>query len=148
MQDLYQIIYLSQSRIPINTEEQLVSILSEAREYNFTKDITGVLFFQDGLFLQIIEGKKEDLTYLYGKICRDPRHTNISTLVAQPILQRLYGNFTMGFLNSNSEDIANFLRENVFSQYANEHGHEKYLSNEEILRLLKIYQNIKDQITN
>ena len=70
---MYELIYVS-SAIIILSEEELNAILVHSCQYNIAHSITGILLYIDGDFLQVLEGKKADITCLFDKIKRDTRH--------------------------------------------------------------------------
>lgn len=59
----------------------LRDIVSVARKENAKYGITGVLFFIDSKFLQIIEGYETPLRRLMTNIEKDERHRNIEYLI-------------------------------------------------------------------
>ena len=71
------------------------SILSTARTQNPKLGITGVLLFDNGKFLQILEGEQFHLDALMENIKRDKRHNNIQLLVDAPISNRELENWNM-----------------------------------------------------
>lgn len=81
------------------TEQELIDILRTSRENNEKKNITGMLLYDDGNFLQVLEGEEEDVTSLYKTIQQDPRHHSVFTYVKQPITERLFGDWEMGFID-------------------------------------------------
>jgi hypothetical protein len=64
------------------------NILSTARSENPKLGITGLLLFDNGKFLQVLEGEKFHLDALMENIARDKRHNNIQILVDAPIDHR------------------------------------------------------------
>ena len=64
------------------------SILKTARTENPKLGITGVLLYDNGKFLQILEGEKFHLDALLENIKRDNRHNNMQILVDAPISAR------------------------------------------------------------
>ena len=70
-------------------------ILSTARRENLKRDITGMLFYDQGKFIQILEGEQEQLTSLMEKISHDPRHKNIEVLIDTSVSQRELENWNM-----------------------------------------------------
>jgi len=68
--------------------EDLNNILTCARTRNPENGITGILFYDQGKFIQIIEGEKQNLHDLIERLKTDPRHTNLEILIDSPIAQR------------------------------------------------------------
>ena len=48
--------------------DELKAILSAARTNNSKKDISGMLVYHAGSFLQVLEGPEDTVTELFGKI--------------------------------------------------------------------------------
>ena len=78
-------------------EGEVAMLLSRARAKNDERGITGMLIRHDGCFLQALEGEDAVIDELYGKIRRDPRHTDVETLQDEAITQRKFSGWTMGF---------------------------------------------------
>jgi hypothetical protein len=93
---LISLTYVSSESRPM-TDQDLMDILNTARSFNPTKNITGMLLYRQGYFIQALEGEEEDVTALYGKIVQDERHTNILMVAKEPIESRSFGKWSMGF---------------------------------------------------
>ena len=92
---LVRLLYVSRSVHP-ETPEETESILSASREHNIANGITGVLCFGGGIYLQAIEGGRNQVNALYTHIVRDPRHKDVVILDYQEISERRFGGWTMG----------------------------------------------------
>ena len=79
------------------TDEELKEILTVSRENNAAKNITGILIYNDGNILQVLEGAKKDLHQLYGTISQDSRHHGCILLQDTPSQTRSFGEWSMGF---------------------------------------------------
>lgn len=94
---MYRIIYLSSATTKF-TNDELASLLRTSRKHNEVNNITGLLLYSDGNFLQIIEGEKKKLKQLfYEKICIDKRHKDIIKVFESKVDKRLYSNWSLGF---------------------------------------------------
>lgn len=93
---LVRLVYASRAVGPI--EEGVVSnILAQSRKNNPADGITGVLCIcHSGVFLQVLEGGRVAVNTLYGKVLRDPRHTDVTLLVYEEILERRFAGWRMG----------------------------------------------------
>ena len=86
------------SRVTNNMDEQgLNDILEQARSFNRRNRITGYLLFNDGVFLQYIEGPQSVIKKLFTSIARDPRHQDVTLLVEGFLDERLFIDWSMGF---------------------------------------------------
>jgi hypothetical protein len=92
---LVRLLYVSRSVHP-ETPEETESILNSSREHNIANGITGVLCFGGGIYLQAIEGGRNQVNDLYSHIVKDPRHKDVVILDYQEITERRFGGWTMG----------------------------------------------------
>ncbi len=76
----------------------LEDINKSAKNKNKECNITGVLFFHDGQFLQIIEGEEKDLRNLMSHIENDDRHCEINYLIDTPVEKRGFPDWNMDSL--------------------------------------------------
>ncbi len=79
--------------------EVIQNILHTAREHNPDHGITGILCHSDRVFMQVLEGGRDAINHLYGKILRDPRHSDVTLLHYEEISERRYAGWTMGQAN-------------------------------------------------
>jgi hypothetical protein len=75
------------------------SILETSRKNNPARGITGLLCFGEGLFMQVLEGGRDEVCELYNTIVRDARHANVRLLRYEEIPERRFGSWTMGQVN-------------------------------------------------
>ena len=94
--ELYYLVYISRQRYPL-TRRELGAMLDEAERFNRDHQITGMLVYRGGSFLQVLEGPKRDITQLYEAIERDDRHCNVEMIIFEPAKQRYFREWTMGF---------------------------------------------------
>jgi len=81
------IVYVSTAK-RLLTELELVNLLNVARDKNKKYDITGMLLYCEGTFMQVIEGDKDSLSLIYSAIEQDTRHKNIIKLATGKIDKR------------------------------------------------------------
>lgn len=93
---VYQLFYVSTAKVGIE-QFDVDQILLKARLVNPSKKLTGVLLFRDGIFLQLLEGDKADVQWLYQKIKKDSRHRNIFTIFDKVAENRLFRDWSMGY---------------------------------------------------
>ena len=101
---MIQISYLSKASSPMSAE-QLVSLLQQCHCNNTARDVTGMLFYGNGTFLQVIEGEATTVDELVGRIARDPRHEDIRILSRKPIERREHSDWSMGFEQVTTESL-------------------------------------------
>jgi hypothetical protein len=93
---LVRLVYASRSTTPI-TPELVNDILAQSRRHNEETGITGVLCVCHGdVFMQVLEGGREEVNRLYGKLLRDPRHADVVLLEYAEIVERRFYSWRMG----------------------------------------------------
>ena len=95
---LISLIYVSSAQVPFSNAD-LAALLEISRRNNALIDVTGMLVYRDGNFMQAIEGEEETIMRLQEKITRDPRHDGLITLLTQRIEKRQFPAWSMGFRN-------------------------------------------------
>ena len=58
-----------------------------------------MLCYSEDLFLQVLEGGKDEVCELYNTIVRDDRHVNVRILCFEEIAERRFGSWTMGHVS-------------------------------------------------
>lgn len=94
--NLFELTYCSTAADNLD-RKHINQILKEAREFNGKHDITGCLLYHDGEFAQILEGQHDDVQSLYGRICNDERHYNVSLLAEGEKEDRYFDNWDMAY---------------------------------------------------
>lgn len=104
---MYQLAYLSFASSLFNTDTDagVDQILMESHKYNADRDISGMLLFKGGVFLQLLEGEKTEVHNLFGRIASDLRHEGIKVLVKQEVSERLYAKWSMGYAKVSQIDL-------------------------------------------
>lgn len=98
------LVYVS-SAITIMNHQELIDLLSKAREKNSRLGITGLLLYKDGNFIQLLEGPSEAVHELYNTILQDPRHHRIMLMDEGPLTERQFGTWNMGFRDLNDPTV-------------------------------------------
>lgn len=95
-------IYLSNPIVEYD-EERLTALLDRAREFNRANSITGALLFDGTTFVQCLEAPAVDMESVTSRIFGDPTHTNIVTLLDEPITARSFADWDMAYSRVDSE---------------------------------------------
>lgn len=95
---LVRLLYASRAVAPL-TSTVVDSILAQSRAHNPALGITGMLCYSEVLFLQVLEGGRDEVCDLYNTIVRDDRHVNVRILCFEEIAERRFGSWTMGYVN-------------------------------------------------
>lgn len=88
----------------------LDEILRQSRRNNLKQGITGMLCLSNGVFAQVIEGGRPEVSRLVGKILADKRHVDVEILSLEEVAERRFGNWTMGQVNIASVNPALLLK--------------------------------------
>jgi hypothetical protein len=87
----------------------LMNLLEDAVHRNHQSSISGVLFYDAGIFGQIIEGYPYAISQVWNSINADSRHTSLQVLNVGKISQRRFGNWSMKFFGS--DEISKYVPE-------------------------------------
>jgi len=94
---MFYLIYIS-TAVELMKQEDLRSILADSRRNNLRDEITGILLYSEGIFMQAMEGKEDLVMALYRKIEQDTRHKNMIMLISDEIKERIFPEWSMAFL--------------------------------------------------
>ena len=97
------LVYVS-SAVQLMSPAELIELLRISRERNRVAQITGLLLYRDGNFMQVLEGEEQGVDTLQERIRRDPRHRGMICLLRQRLLVRSFGDWNMGFRNLHELD--------------------------------------------
>ncbi len=92
---LVRCLYASRAAAPL-TDAAIDSILEQSRRNNPKQGITGMLCVAEDIFIQLLEGGRDEVCELFNTIVRDPRNQQVRILVFEEITERRFGNWTMG----------------------------------------------------
>jgi FAD-dependent sensor of blue light len=94
MKALISLIYASRSTECFH-EHEIPDLLQQARIANAKYEITGMLLYISGSFLQVLEGQPEMVDAVSSRILRDNRHTQITLIAKESITERAFEGWTM-----------------------------------------------------
>lgn len=101
---MIHLVYTSKSVDPFSKDD-LVKLLAISRQNNEKLGVTGMLLYQDGNFMQALEGDEEKVRALSARIAKDPRHVNFATLTDAHCEEREFPDWSMGFQNLDQLDL-------------------------------------------
>lgn len=99
------ILYLSKPTIHFS-DTDLEDLLVHARDSNQKRNVSGMLLYVNGLFVQVLEGDDDDVDGLYNKICKDSRHNKIAKIYDNQIEEKLFDVWSMAFNKSSVEELS------------------------------------------
>lgn len=101
---LSQLVYVS-NRKSNCTEKEIDKILDSCKKNNPALDITGVLLYSEGKFIQLVEGEAKVIMELYDKIKKDSRHSSPILISYGPIKERSFPSWHMGSKNISKNEV-------------------------------------------
>lgn len=89
----------------------LVHLFDVSFNWNQSHDLTGVLFYENGHFAQILEGRREDVIFIWEKIQTDYRHQVLHRIELEEIDQRLFPSWALRFYGGDkiAKDVPHLL---------------------------------------
>ena len=95
---LVRCLYASRAAAPTSLAV-LDSILAQSERNNPNLGITGLLCFAGDIFVQVLEGGRDEVCEMFNAIVRDVRHVDVRLLSYEEISERQFGKWTMGQVN-------------------------------------------------
>lgn len=93
---MISVTYISTATAPF-TPEQAKRFLAFARERNHAEQLTGMLLYAGGHFIQTLEGPEEAVDAALVRIEHDARHRNVEIVLREEIEERTFPDWSMGF---------------------------------------------------
>ncbi len=106
---LVRLVYASRAVRALSPHD-LQDILRRSREHNPAEGITGLLWHNEGVFIQVLEGGRDAVNARYKRIVMDDRHESPILLTYQEIAERRYAGWSMGQVNLNRLNPALLLK--------------------------------------
>ena len=106
---LVRCLYASRPAKPL-TRAVRDTLLDQSRRNNPKLGVTGLLCIADDIFIQVIEGGRDEVCDLFNTIVRDDRHTQVRLLIYEEISERQFGNWTMGQVDTDKINPAMLLK--------------------------------------
>jgi hypothetical protein len=128
---LFHLIYVSTAVLPM-TDDALVELLRQSRAHNEQNQITGLLLYKDGNFMEVLKGDEATVMEVFASVEGDVRQKSIDVLRAEFIAHRDFPDWTMGFKTSSTLDPSTtpgytlFLEPDVTADYLTDDSVEAY----------------------
>ena len=94
---MQQLIYAS-AAVKLFRASDLYDMLTTARKYNQTHEISGMMIYHSRSILQVLEGPDEVIADLFLRIRRDPRHTALRLITRAVVERKEYEPWPMGLV--------------------------------------------------
>ncbi len=105
---IFSIIYTS-TATKFLSHQELDDILKSARQRNEKYQVTGVLLYADGRFMQYLEGALADLHEVLEYVKSSKQHCELEFREALPVERRAYKNWSMAFVSTSISPAAPLL---------------------------------------
>jgi len=92
---LVRLIYASRFKEAEFDASELAKINHKSSSNNEKNEITGVLIFGNDYFLQCLEGERDVVSWVFSKIQKDPRHSEVCLIGFEYINQRDFAEWNM-----------------------------------------------------
>ncbi len=99
---MIHLIYVSSATMPLS-EDELIGLLDQSRKRNRDLNVTGMLLYADGNFIQVLEGEEADVDAIFLSILNDRRNRGIIVIEKESIERRDFPDWSMGFEHVNDE---------------------------------------------
>ena len=103
---LVQLIYVS--ALVEHNESALSAILESAVCHNQQNGITGMLLYAEGSFIQVLEGDEPAVLETFDRVSVDTRHRNVTRLTLEPVAERHFSQWSMGYKRLRPQDVQSF----------------------------------------
>jgi hypothetical protein len=107
-QELIELSYISKASSDVGILG-LMNLLEDAVHKNKKLGVTGVLFYDSGVYGQILEGYPQCVEAVWKSICADLRHKDMQVLDIDKLAKRRFSNWSMKFYGS--EEISKYVPE-------------------------------------
>ena len=95
---MVHLIYVSSATKEMSEQELLVLLeQAQARDRNKRQNVTGMLLYVGGNFIQVLEGDAKDVEEIYDAILNDERNFGNIIIEKEPISSRTFPEWSMGF---------------------------------------------------
>jgi hypothetical protein len=99
---MFSLTYVS-SAARLLTARELRDLLERCVANNRPRNVTGMLLYKDGNFMQVLEGDELVVKALHDTISLDPRHRGLITLLRGMTPGRQFPEWSMGFRDLGSD---------------------------------------------
>jgi len=93
---IYSLVYVS-SAVQVFTAAELHELLTVCDKNNRRDDVSGMLLYKGGNFMQALEGPEIEVRATHTRIRADLRHDGLITLIQGPQAARHFPAWSMGF---------------------------------------------------
>jgi hypothetical protein len=100
---LYSLAYASRAAPEMVSRAARMALHEQARARNAKSNLTGLLIYVEGQFVQVLEGPKPAVSALFQNIVRDVRHDEVRLICECDISARAFENWSMALCEFDDE---------------------------------------------
>lgn len=134
---MYHLVYTSHAVNQLS-EQELLQLLKQSRDFNKSKSITGMLLYLQGKFIQVLEGDEMEVKKLYAGIVADPRHTRVNLIEEGHSPVRIFKDWSMGFKRLTPHDAHELGFRDIDKFF---HEKEKHQDTSLLMVFLRLFYN-------
>jgi hypothetical protein len=98
------LVYMS-AATEVFDETALDGLLDDSRKRNTDAGLSGLLVFNSGRFMQLLEGPERPVLDTYARIVADPRHDEVVLLAEESIASRRFGEWAMAYRREDDGEL-------------------------------------------
>lgn len=102
---LVSIVYMSRGVSDFD-DAAMTELLHGSRLRNEALGVSGLLVAKGGRFMQLLEGPAWSVDDRFAAIARDPRHTELTSLIREDIDARRFDGWSMAYRSLDDRDLA------------------------------------------
>jgi hypothetical protein len=102
---MHYLIYVSTAKKTM-TDHELLDLLTVSRNNNAKFDITGMLLYSGGAYMQVLEGPFVAINDSYAIIEKDTRHKNLIKFIVAQSAERTFPGWSMAFATVNADKLS------------------------------------------
>ncbi len=106
---LVELVYTSEIAADV-TSEDIHHMIEQARIKNRRHGISGLLIHAPPYFIQLLEGKSDEVIETFSRIQQDHRHHSVHVLHVGPISRRSFPEWDMGLMETSGDWQLDFRR--------------------------------------
>jgi hypothetical protein len=123
------------------SDADLTILLQKARVNNTRLNVTGMLLYKEGNFLQLLEGEEQVVMDLYEFITTNTDHHSATILDKAEISERIFGDWSMGFHHLQTQTVETLPG---YNQFMNKSFTPEAFADDPhgVLELLKLFRDM------
>jgi Sensors of blue-light using FAD len=102
---IHAVAYVSTSRERLIAPATMDRLLANAKKFNDSCGVTGVLIHHDGNFFQYLEGSAESVKIVYDRVLKSTSHYGIVEMLNSEVEQRHFSTWSMGFAEATKTEL-------------------------------------------